>query len=321
MTSDVIKTTFTTGDVVIVEGPVITISTTRLERSESGLLSPNDVKPHRDIDCNESTLAFRLVGGRGPWEGRVEVFHDGQYGTVCDDGFGPEEAKVFCTMIGYNSSYYTLSRAENAAKFGPGSGPIWLDSVNCSGSESDISECQSDGWGVTDCDHGEDVGVVCPGSEVKLVGGSSDSIGQVNIGVGQHYPVCSDGWGQKEATFVCRMLGKEPQNGMARAIAVPSGYFGSFYQHRKMFTGFSCNGNESDIMFCNHTETSTDCPSKKYAGVSCNPLGSPRTHISLQHGYVKIRVNYYVNTWTDSSNVYNDNLAALVCNTLGYTVR
>lgn len=47
------------------------------------------------------------------------------------------------------------------AYYGSGMGSILLDNVRCSGSENDIAECGSNGWGKTDCSHGEDVGVHC----------------------------------------------------------------------------------------------------------------------------------------------------------------
>ena len=44
---------------------------------------------------------MRLVGGAAPYEGRLEVRYDGQWGTVCDDGFTDREATVFCQMLKY----------------------------------------------------------------------------------------------------------------------------------------------------------------------------------------------------------------------------
>lgn len=48
------------------------------------------------------------------------------------------------------------------AHFGSGIGPIWLGNVQCSGSETDIAQCGSNGgWGISYCSHGEDAGVHC----------------------------------------------------------------------------------------------------------------------------------------------------------------
>ena len=46
-------------------------------------------------------------------------------------------------------------------RFGPGSGSIWLNEVNCNGTEYFIQDCQNLGWGVARCTHQEDAGVVC----------------------------------------------------------------------------------------------------------------------------------------------------------------
>lgn len=47
------------------------------------------------------TLAVRLVNGRYNWEGRVEVYHGGQWGSICDDNFDRQDAQVICSMLGY----------------------------------------------------------------------------------------------------------------------------------------------------------------------------------------------------------------------------
>uniref|UniRef100_A0A8C5E7K0 SRCR domain-containing protein n=1 Tax=Gouania willdenowi TaxID=441366 RepID=A0A8C5E7K0_GOUWI len=112
----------------------------------------------------------RLVnGGNSSCSGRVEIFHNGQWGTVCDDLWDLNDAQVVCRQLGC-----ALSAPTNAA-FGQGSGPIWLDDVHCSGNELSITECSHLGFGIHNCNHHEDASVVCEGetfifidSDIKL---------------------------------------------------------------------------------------------------------------------------------------------------------
>ncbi len=97
----------------------------------------------------------RLVGGVDESTGRVEVFLNGEWGTVCDDSFDLVDARVVCRQLGYRDAARVIDR------FGGGDGPIYLDDVSCIGNEQRLVDCNSQGVGVHNCGHLEDVGVEC----------------------------------------------------------------------------------------------------------------------------------------------------------------
>ena len=104
---------------------------------------------------------IRLVNGPTDYEGRVEVYHNGVWGTVCDDGWDLNDAHVVCRQLGFVKAI----AAQQSAFYGQGSGQIWLDNVNCVGTELTIGSCSHNGWGSHNCVHGEDASVKCLGGK------------------------------------------------------------------------------------------------------------------------------------------------------------
>lgn len=179
---------------------------------------------------------LRLVDGDTTNEGRVEVYYDDQWGTVCDDSWNFRDADVVCRQLGYERAQEIHYRA----KFGEGSGPIWLDDLECGNQAESIVECRHGGWGEHNCRHSEDAGVNCkrivptkPASmpvRLSCPRHSQDGSCQVCSNKQQTYPgectpqaavegiveahyddewkpVSLYGWNSKSAQIVCNELG------------------------------------------------------------------------------------------------------------------
>ena len=96
----------------------------------------------------------------------MEVYHNGVWGTVCDDGWDLNDAQVVCHELGYG----TATAAIHGAFYGQGSGPIWLDDVNCVSTEWTIGNCSHRRWGSHNCGHNEDASVNCTCTEDNVNG-------------------------------------------------------------------------------------------------------------------------------------------------------
>ncbi|XP_071498746.1 uncharacterized protein [Diadema antillarum] len=214
--------------------------------------------------CPAGNFGIRLVNGSSAREGRLEIFYDGAWGTVCDDFWDLEDAHVVCGMLGYPGAERAVSRAY----FGEGQGQIVLDNVQCEGSEQNLTECSHNGYGVHNCRHSEDAGVVCQGNvnfDIRLRGGSSAREGRVEIFYdGAWGTVCDDFWDLNDAHVVCRMLGYP---GAERAVGRAS--FGEG-QGQIVLDDVQCEGSEQNLTECRHNGYGVhNCRHSEDAGVEC----------------------------------------------------
>lgn len=106
-------------------------------------------------------VQVRLVGPSS-CSGRVEVKLNGTWGTVCDTSWDLNDAKVVCHEVGCDPAV----GAPTQALFGEGTGPVWLNNVDCSGNESSLSVCPSGGFGDQSCAHSQDAGAICEGKDI-----------------------------------------------------------------------------------------------------------------------------------------------------------
>ena len=87
---------------------------------------------------------LRLVDGNRYNTGRLEIFHDGIWGTVCDDGWSQVNSIVACRELGFSTGSFTT-------EFPWGRGQIWLDDVRCLLNDPLLRLCGHRGFGSHNC--------------------------------------------------------------------------------------------------------------------------------------------------------------------------
>ena len=91
--------------VLIVTVMMLLSTAVRLCMGQYILLFISAIDSTRIWDSNPFSGMIRLQGGNYSNEGRVEVYCNGQWGTICSTGFGYTDANTICRQLGYDSYY------------------------------------------------------------------------------------------------------------------------------------------------------------------------------------------------------------------------
>jgi len=273
---------------------------------------------HQDVavSCtgNTSASSVRLAGGSRS-TGRLEVLHSGVWGTVCNDSFNAAAASVVCKMLGRP----TGTKIDND-NYASDQGPIWLDDVRCSGTETDIAECSHRGWGVHNCQHREDVAVACEGVEVevRLNGGRDRREGRPEVFYGGGWRKICNGFNYATALVVCNMLGLGYIGRPTRTTTVNYQYYGR-RRESMWLESVRCTGTEESISDCPRTGwPASSCSHDYKQTISCLAGdavalfggGSPR------EGRLEV---YHNGIWgTVCSRGFSDAAARVACHSLGF---
>ena len=260
--------------------------------------------------------------------GRVEICNNNVWGTVCDDLWGTADAQVACRQLGFSATgiilaymtvlycysvllYFCAGAVALTTGFTNGAGQIWLDNVQCRGTETRLIDCPANPLGNNDCSHIEDAGVscqvgpTCTQGAIRLQGGTSTQ-GRVEICNNNVWgTVCDDFWGTPDAQVACRQLGFPTTGATALTLgAVPDGT-GQIW-----LDNVQCRGTETRLIDCPANPLgSHNCGHTEDAGVRCQPTCTQGA-IRLQGG-----------TSTQGRvEICNNNIWGTVCDDLWGTV-
>lgn len=99
----------------------------------------------------------RLVGGGPPTQGRVEIYINGSWWTVCGSWFGSQHGQIVCNQLDLPK----LFEVYYGAGFGEGNGSILTEEYYCQGNETSLLNCAKTGYHSYCGGHYEDVGIAC----------------------------------------------------------------------------------------------------------------------------------------------------------------
>ncbi|XP_071959146.1 neurotrypsin-like isoform X2 [Antedon mediterranea] len=224
------------------------------------------------VNSDLPVLDLRLAAGDTNFSGRVEVYYQGRWGTVCDDLWKPENSMVVCRQLGYGDPVSTFTLEGNSSQ------PIYLDEVDCNGIEATLSSCTYQPIGEHNCRHYEDLAITC--SEGRTMPRLRDGVYSNSGRLEMTYPngevgrICNDTvWTVENSQVTCRELGYNKVDTLNNTISDGN----ADYKYK-----FDCGGFEDHLWDCGPTLVNDN--------ITCNPVKLQCSNEDEDQGYESVRI-------------------------------
>ncbi|CAI8042374.1 Fibrillin-1, partial [Geodia barretti] len=170
----------------------------------------------RNCTVSDASTGIRLVHGNET-SGLVEVLHNCEWRSVCDDYWTDEDAKVACRQLGllpYAAGSYRRGIFRDGEEV-----QYWLDDVQCKGDELSLFDCPHKD--THNCGRRERAGVHCLDNDdvgIRLVKTTTLYSGIIELRIRNEWrSVCHDKWTDEDAQVACRSL-ELPSSGAKKEI-------------------------------------------------------------------------------------------------------
>ncbi|CAG2189330.1 unnamed protein product [Mytilus edulis] len=250
-----------------------------------------DIGVHCFLNCStEDEGDLRIRPGYANHQGRLEIKYRGEWGTVCQNHFGNVDAEVACRQLGYCSGIMQPRQLINH-----GYGAIWLNDVNCSGSESKLLDCDFNKV-TLQCDHWYDIGVHCflncsteDEGDLRIRPGYANHQGRLEIKYRGEWETVYH-FGNVDAEVACRQLGY--CSGIMQPRQLINHGYGAIW-----LNDVNCSGSESKLLDCDFNKVTLQCD-------HCFGIMQPRKLIRDEYGAI----------WLNDVNCYGSESKLLDCN-------
>ncbi|GAB1605013.1 deleted in malignant brain tumors 1 protein-like isoform X1, partial [Argonauta hians] len=265
--------------------------------------------------CYQSfeSVRFRIADGLTPTQGRMDVFYDGIWGTICKEVWTDSDAKVFCKSLGYKEGIVGYSKLKNSKNM-----PTSVVVHSCTGSETSLLQCNTT-WSKNpiECPNKEVPKAVCFKS-VRLIEGDNFSNGILQIRYRGNWGIfCDENWTRADATVACRELG------FSNGIPICCGVYG-FNTWSTHLPKVECIGNEASLNDCQQFPVASTCYYKNYAAVACHNGTMPTDYKIRIEGRTnhsgRVLITYMNTDGHICSDGWDDNDAKVVCKMLHYSM-